>query len=783
MENTKNKQKLKKNNVLERQGSTKNIFLILVLAFFIGFSLIGMGSAFYENVTNQTTGIIYDTPHFNTHTMGNKVTIGAIDLTLLSITKNGGDASTMGYLLNSTYSKIANATFSGDTATFSEAPIMMAGKSYFIVGDSLGASRSIIYKGGTNFPIINSHLTWVAGLDDVAENSNAYNIDYITVGYNFVPTSAVTLVSPVNDTNTTLTHQIFNATYYLGANDTFVNASVYLWDFSGTLLESSITTANTSLIRTLNLPLMTNMLWNYRVYFSNSSGIFYITAPSNRTINRYLIVENSQTYNPTTIEGASETFGLNMSFNNTFYYGTNAILVYENSNYTGIPSVTGNNVNFIATVSIPNVPALQNNSFYWVIEVTNTTGVFYFNSTSHIQAVQNINFDNCSVYSNVIYNLTLYDETSRTYLNPSVIDTTIEATLTLSTIGTQNNLLNLSHIWTNQNPAQFCSDINLTGVSYRSDMLVSYNAEGYVQEFHYITNGILNNNTSPNIPLYDLLASDSTSFLMTYQDENYLYVQDAIIDLWRQYVGTGEFISVEQAKTDAGGQTRLHLVTEDVVYKFLVWKDGELLYTSPELIALCQASPCQINLRKPFGEVTSLSIFDNIIYSLTFDKANRKVDFTFSTKDGTTQTMRLLVLKADAYENTTVCDNTLTTNGGILTCTVPQAFDNTTYIAQVYRINSPQKLFGYFTFSLSPDAFENFGNTGIILSVFSFLALAFMGISSGVATIVLGILGLVLVSLMMLFNGGSVFGIGSAIIWLIVAGIIIIVKINNRRIS
>jgi hypothetical protein len=58
-----------------------------------------------------------------------------------------------------------------------------------------------------------------------------------------------------------------------------------------------------------------------------------------------------------------------------------------------------------------------------------------------------------------------------------------------------------------------------------------------------------------------------------------------------------------------------------------------------------------------------------------------------------------------------------------------------------------------------------------------------MGISSGIATIVLGIIGLVFASLLAIFNSGNILGLGSAIIYIIISGIIIIVKINNRRAS
>ena len=72
------------------------------------------------------------------------------------------------------------------------------------------------------------------------------------------------------------------------------------------------------------------------------------------------------------------------------------------------------------------------------------------------------------------------------------------------------------------------------------------------------------------VDLYDLKDADSTSFLVNFQDENYLPVESAIVDVSRYYVGEGIYLSVEHGKTDDQGQTRLHLVTEDIKYIFTV---------------------------------------------------------------------------------------------------------------------------------------------------------------------------------------------------------------------
>jgi hypothetical protein len=140
----------------------------------------------------------------------------------------------------------------------------------------------------------------------------------------------------------------------------------------------------------------------------------------------------------------------------------------------------------------------------------------------------------------------------------------------------------------------------------------------------------------------------------------------------------------------------------------------------------------------------------------------------------------MTIIRADAYENETIDSQQSTTSGGILIGNVPPTLDNETYIV---TISKNGQMFGTHSFSLKQSSMELFGQTGIILTALAFLMLALMGISSGIATIVLGLIGLAFMGMVQIFESGSVFGFGSAILWLIVAGAILIWKINQRRIQ
>jgi len=183
-----------------------------------------------------------------------------------------------------------------------------------------------------------------------------------------------------------------------------------------------------------------------------------------------------------------------------------------------------------------------------------------------------------------------------------------------------------------------------------------------------------------------LASAESTSFLINYQDANYLYIADAVVDIWRYYVGESQFVSVEHAKTDSGGQTRAHLTTEDIIYKALVWKNGTLLYTSPEFLALCQASPCQINLRESQTTGEDLSIFKGITYSYDVNTTSRKAVFLYSSSDGTTSNWNLTITRADAYGNETIDSVQAISSGGILIGSFPPTLSNQSYFYPKLRV-------------------------------------------------------------------------------------------------
>ncbi len=486
-------------------------------------------------------------------------------------------------------------------------------------------------------------------------------------------------------------------------------------------------------------------------------------------------------------EGDSVTFTLYVNMTNT--PETNAVFNINNTNYSSVSKYEFTNYTYFSkTITI--LDGWGNSTgniidWYWTF---NISGVTEENTTTENITIYEVAIDDCGSYGTRILNYTLYDEETKSNSLPTPLgNQLIEVDVLIESYDDSSLTWNYSKKETGTNTMDICIPNGLlNNTNYVLGVVTRFKADDHVVEFHYIDNFNLSiDNIPQDISLYDLYTGTerseySTSFLVNYQDEYYLPVQDAILDLLRYYVDEGEYISVENAKTDVVGGARLHLVTEDVRYYAIVRVDGEVVYTSPTFLALCQATPCQINFQKQNDVTpTNQTTIDNLNYQVTLDQDTRIVEMTYSSNDGSSVNVEMNVTEWDNYENNTICTDSATSSGGTLSCSVPLTATNSTYIVSIAK--NGQSLPTY-TFDLKPSAYDTFGYTGVFLTGLLYLTLVLMAVSSGpIAVVVFGLLGIIFAGMLNIFSGGSIIGVGASLMWLIIAGVIIIIKASSRR--
>ena len=198
-------------------------------------------------------------------------------------------------------------------------------------------------------------------------------------------------------------------------------------------------------------------------------------------------------------------------------------------------------------------------------------------------------------------------------------------------------------------------------------------------------------------------------------------------------------------------------------------------------IAVCQdvtTGRCTINLNvfKTGIKITDFETADNLKFTLTYDADTRTVQSIFNTIDGATSTIFLNSTKFDALGNTTVCSTSLTTSAGTILCVVPQSFGNLTIISELF-LNGVRVALA--TFSIAEDPKDVFGFTGYVFLLILIITLSFVFITSTIGMIIGFILGFLISAMLGIYVGGPMVGMGSTIMWLIIAGGIIIWKINK----
>ena len=510
------------------------------------------------------------------------------------------------------------------------------------------------------------------------------------------------------------------------------------------------------------------------IYANDTAG----NVGSNSTSWEYDVFVTNQTWNNETTEGAVEPFTLNATLGTGLTFNS-ATLTYNGTDYAGTITNTGGTDYYIDTeIDISNVDAEEKREFYWNLALSNGES---YNTSTQTQNVTALFIDDCTSFGTLILNYTLYDEDTQDLISPdpAVDNATIEINIDVSPLGSTTPIIEYSNTFETNN-ATICMD-NLE-TNYRLDVTTKYSAFDHVVEYHHIQNYQLNSSSEQHISLYDLATTESQEFLVVFKDENFVLVQDALIDISREYVGEGLFKSVEVAKTDSQGQTIVHLVLGDVRYDIVVKKEGEILATFDNVVAVCQdagSGECTLNLNQLATQVQPLDYenLGNIAYYWTLDRADRTIQVDFTSTDSLVVKVDLNVTKFDNYFNESVCDETLTSTTGTITCNIPANFGNVSFLAELY---SDGEFVGQTLFSLSPQALESFGYTGVIMVIIMFMVLPLMFVSSPVGMVFGGIIAIVMMGLLSMFDyGGTLLGSGSMIMWFIVAGLILVWRMSK----
>ncbi len=515
-----------------------------------------------------------------------------------------------------------------------------------------------------------------------------------------------------------------------------------------------------------------NGINNITVYVNDSFGL----TGSNISTWDYKVLEINQSYNNQTIEGNLETFLATIRLGTGYSIAGAVLINYNSSENIGQSFTSGDNtVLRKASFLVPNVEADTNVTFYWNITLSDSTNLAL---SSQNQTITKLSLDNCSAFTNQLLNMTVVDEEAQTILP----NATIEVAVNIYDQSRTTLVLNFSDIYENINPLGICLNVNLTGTSMLSlDTIIRYEEDNHANEYYNIVNLSLTNETSTQeLTLYDLSLNDSTDFQLSFTGSDFLPVENALVYVDRQYISENTFKTVELPKTDYNGQSVLHLVRNDVIYNIRITKDGVVLGNFENLVAFCDdftIGDCNIELNA-FDSVAGIFdynadlgiLFNAPEYNETLDL----VSFNFVTSDGTAKEVTLEVTRNDIFGNRSVCNSSLISSGGTLSCSVDPNLDETTLNTNVY-VNDILSVKA----SVDIDS-SDYGEGGYLVAFVMIFSILLFFIESKEGILIA--MGLSLASTIGFgLQSGNMVGLGASGIWLLVIIIIGIYKLNKDR--
>lgn len=499
-----------------------------------------------------------------------------------------------------------------------------------------------------------------------------------------------------------------------------------------------------------------------------STDNFGIVA-SNFTSWTYLLLELNQTFNNQTTEGNQEDFRADLIVDG--YIISEAIFNYNNTNYTTNIFSSGEEYIITSSILIPSVESETNFSFLFYVDIEGQT----YSLTSHNQSVGNVNLSVCSPGDNLLLNMSLKDEITKfdivgtIEINAQAISkTSNEIVASAST-----NFSNISSGAICLNPLESFSDLYL-------DAEIKYYSDGYAPELYHIQKADMSEYPK-NLSLFDLNNNYSTNFIVTYQDDNLITVEGAVVQLQRKYISEDIFEVVEAPLTSDSGKVILHIDLNSNKYKATVVKDGEVLDIFDNLVFSCDnelVGECTQTLLGKIDPQNDIPVITLRDFSYFLTTNNNSIITTFSIPSGTPSTVNIQLDQYDLLGVSSRCNKTVISSGGSIECTFNDSIGNSILDLRIYKEGEEQGNKGYI---VEDNASTIFSGNNFIILIIVLLSLVGMAFSNPIGIVIVAILTFVIGGALWLINGFSfVVGLG-AFFWLLGAGIVIIFKMNKQE--
>ncbi len=492
----------------------------------------------------------------------------------------------------------------------------------------------------------------------------------------------------------------------------------------------------------------------------------------------YQVLETANIFNTPAITGSTENFQLDV---NTSESVVSAILIHNNTSFTtNLLSLGGDAVQITSTIQMPFLTTNANISFNY--NVTLSSGAV-IETNSSIQQIIVLEVGSCASFSDLIFNMSLFDERTLADING-----TIEFDLEVSNVADGSLVSDTSITFDNVHEATVCSSLNITTSDYVFALELRYFSSPdngttftHVPEFYHIQAAPVAN-LPQTIPLFDLNINESTEFTISYKDDNYIARENVLLQILRKYVGEGIFRTVEIPITSSEGLAVGHFDLNNYKYKIIATQDGVVLNVFDNPSIRCESELtgiCEIFLRG-LAEVPNADFVSNqkdFFYLVA--QTNDSIIIDYSVPSGSTKTTNIQMVQISAFQDPiTLCNQTIVSSAGSVTCTInPTIGDSAVEVTILSEGVNQANLRATFQEDLQASFLLN----NYFIAIVLLMSLILMFISSTRMMIGASIFGLIFMGLIFLLKTSSITIAFGAISWLILAVIIILAKLNKKE--
>jgi len=461
--------------------------------------------------------------------------------------------------------------------------------------------------------------------------------------------------------------------------------------------------------------------WNFSVqspFISNSqiTGLdfngthFFIVSQSNVNYQSYITIYNS-----------SGNYITNLSVNDAGSVRTNNTYIWQGSggnlrrrfmNGTLDVSITQNNTPPFGSYSV-------GNGFY-----RNTSDYFFFTDDRYTNygdggwVYQYLKYDDDKLINNCSYSFP-YNSKTITFVGNNEETKNVMNYSQDITLDFKNSFLttDLNNSFQFRNQTNYSICLAPLWTTYFVNSTSKYYATGFSERYYYLENATLSN-SSQNITLYLLNSSSSTLITMVIKDQVENPVENEIVLVQKQDLGTGTYIQVAEAESDFSGYAYIYLKLHEN-YKFFLTKNG---------IVQREFEPMQLESTTLTFYVSQVDVpeyfsyYDNVATSCT--NVSNNLTCNWIDTSGLTADMTLYVGKIDQVGETTVCDYTNSSSSGTFICDLSGG-GNFRYVLKGTYHSTPITYVWQSGF-IGGTSVVDFGVVGLVLTLLIVMFVAYM---------------------------------------------------------